>query len=57
MIDTATDALTARLTAIVERAPDCVRNDLVSKDAAARTRAEQVLAAIIANALREMDQP
>ncbi|WP_174278838.1 hypothetical protein [Sphingomonas bacterium] len=52
-----TDTLTAKLTAIVERAPDCIRQELASKDPAARSRAEEVLAAIIANALREPDQP
>ena len=52
-----TDTLTAKLTAIVERAPDWIRQELTSKDPVARSRAEEVLAAIIANALREYDQP
>ena len=55
MTDTITslDPLTVKLTAIVERAPDWIRQELAPQDPAARTRAEEVLAAIIANALRE----
>lgn len=35
----------------VERAPQWVRHDLTSKDAAVRGRAEETIAAMIANAL------
>lgn len=35
----------------VERTPQWVRHDLVSKDASARNRAEETMAAMIADAL------
>ncbi len=35
----------------VERAPQWVRHDLVSKDASVRNRAEETMAAMIADAL------
>lgn len=47
------DEMTKLITAILERAPQWVRHDLVSKDATTRTRAEETLAAMIANGLRE----
>lgn len=36
---------------VIERAPQWLRHDLTSKDSAARSRAEETLAAIIADAL------
>ena len=39
------------ITAVVHRAPEWIRQDLVSKDQAARQRAEDALAAMIAAAL------
>jgi len=38
---------------ILERAPQWIRHDLESRDAGVRTRAEETLAAMIANALGE----
>jgi len=39
------------IAATVERAPDWIRRDLAGKDEAARRRAEEALAAMIAGAL------
>jgi hypothetical protein len=50
------DTLQATITATVARAPEWVRHDLVSKEPAARARAEETLAAIIANALAEANK-
>ena len=36
---------------VLERAPQWIRHDLESKDTGVRTRAEETLAAMIANAL------
>lgn len=36
---------------VIERAPQWLRHDLTSKDSAARSRAEETLAAMIADAL------
>lgn len=36
---------------VLERAPHWIRHDLASKDASVRLRAEETLAAMIANAL------
>jgi hypothetical protein len=41
--------------AVIERAPQWIRQDLTAKDAAARTRAEESLAAMIADALGKVD--
>lgn len=41
----------------VERAPQWVRRDLCSSDPAARTQAEETLAAMIADALNKKDEP
>jgi hypothetical protein len=41
--------------AVLARAPDWIRRDLLAKDPAVRTQAEETLAAIIANALRDVE--
>ena len=46
-----TDEQKVAILAAVERTPDWVRRDLAGKDEAGRGRAEESLAAIIANAL------
>lgn len=38
---------------MIERAPQWIRHDLVAKDVAARTRAEETLAAMIADVLEK----
>ncbi len=43
--------LTDTILRVVERAPQWIRHDLDSKDAVARIRAEESLAAMIADAL------
>ncbi|WP_335325309.1 DUF6771 family protein [Rhizorhabdus wittichii] len=48
----ASDDLTAKRAKVVEHAPSWLRQDLASKDAAVRVRAEDTLAAMIAAALR-----
>jgi len=48
------DTLQATITAVIARIPEWVRHDLLSKEASARTRAEETLAAMIANALAEI---
>jgi len=50
------DDLQQAISAVVQRAPEWMRNDLLSKDKATRTRAEESLAAIIANAIAERDR-
>jgi len=50
-------AITAVVTEILTRAPDWIRKDLASKDQAARTRAEEALAALIGAALSDPDSP
>ena len=40
---------------VIERAPQWIRQDLIAKDAAARIRAEETLAAMIADAIRQVD--
>jgi hypothetical protein len=47
------DTLQATVTAILSRVPEWVRHDLASKDQSSRTRAEETLAAMIANALAD----
>lgn len=49
------DKTQATITAIIARAPEWIRHDLLSKEASARTRAEETLAAMIANALATSD--
>lgn len=46
-----TQALTNIILRVVERAPQWIRHDLGSKGAVARIRAEEALAAMIADAL------
>lgn len=43
--------LTDSILRVIERAPQWIRRDLDSKDAVARIRAEEALAAMIADAL------
>lgn len=50
---TMNEALTDMILAVIGRAPEWIRHDLVAKDAAIRTRAEERLAAMIANALAQ----
>lgn len=46
------DDIAASITAILQRAPQWVRHDLLSKEEVTRNRAEETLAAMIANGLR-----
>ncbi|WP_420143995.1 DUF6771 family protein [Sphingobium sp.] len=46
------DDVIALITAILQRAPQWVRHDLLSKEEMTRLRAEETLAAMIANGLR-----
>ena len=48
------DDLQATITAIIARTPDWVRQELLSKEQATRARAEEALAAMIANALKDV---
>lgn len=41
----------ATIAAIIARAPEWIRRDLLSREESARTRAEEALAAMIANGL------
>jgi len=50
------DTFQATITAIIARVPEWIRHDLLSKEASVRTRAEETLAAMIANALAEIDR-
>ena len=43
----------ATILAVIERAPQWIRHDLPAKDSAARARAEETLAAMIADALNK----
>ncbi len=53
---TMADTVTADIiTAVIARAPQWIRHDLASSDAALRVRAEESLAAMIAAALAESD--
>lgn len=47
------DDLQATITAIIARTPEWVRQELLSKEHATRARAEEALAAMIANALKD----
>jgi len=51
-----TEQLNASILAILQRAPEWLRQDLASKDATARERAEETLAAMIGDALGEIDK-
>ncbi|MDH7975434.1 hypothetical protein QH494_24875 [Sphingomonas sp. AR_OL41] len=48
--------LQQKITAIVARAPDWMRQDLLSKDSVIRLRAEETLGAMIASALSDAEQ-
>ena len=48
-----TDDITTTVQALLARAPEWIRRDLFAKDSIARTRAEEALAAMIADALSE----
>ncbi|MEG3089641.1 DUF6771 family protein [Sphingomonas sp. PB4P5] len=50
------DNLQATITAIIARAPDWIRQELLSKEKATRQRAEEALAAMIAGALKDADR-
>jgi hypothetical protein len=50
-----TGELTETILRVVERAPEWVRRDLDSKDAVVRIRAEEALAAMIADALNKQN--
>jgi hypothetical protein len=50
-----TSSLAAIVAAVLARAPEWIRHDLGGRDAAARTRAEEALAAMIASALPEQE--
>jgi hypothetical protein len=52
-----TDDLTTIVLRAIERAPQWVRRDLESKDRVVRIQAEESLAAMIADALRRIDEP
>jgi hypothetical protein len=47
------DDMDAKIGDAVRHAPEWVRRDLLSDDKSARERAEETLAAVIANALRQ----
>jgi hypothetical protein len=49
-VDNTTSAV---ILCVIKRAPQCIWHDLDTKDQAIRTRAEEALAALIANALGE----
>lgn len=48
-----THTINALVSDILARAPEWIRKDLASKEAASRTRAEEALAALIGAALSE----
>lgn len=47
------DDLQAKITAVIARAPDWIRQELFSKENSTRARAEEALAAMIASALKD----
>jgi hypothetical protein len=47
------DDLQATIISIIARAPEWVRQELLSKEPATRARAEEALAAMIADALKD----
>lgn len=51
-----TDDLTTVVLGAIARAPQWIRRDLESKDRVVRIRAEESLAAMIADALRKTDE-
>jgi hypothetical protein len=50
------DSLQATITAVIARAPEWIRHDLLSKEPGSRARAEETLGAMIANALAQAGQ-
>lgn len=50
------EQIQADILAVIERAPQWIRHDLTAKDAAVRRRAEESLAAMIADALKKARQ-
>ena len=42
---------------VIAKAPQWIRQELMSKDSASRERAEEALAAMIASAIAEKDEP
>jgi hypothetical protein len=50
------DKTKARILGVIERAPQWLRNDLAAKDASARARAEEALAAMLVDVLDEGGQ-
>ena len=51
------DATTKSILAVLERMAEWIQHDLVAKDAAIRARAEETLAAMIADALSKEASP
>lgn len=49
------DKTKAMILAVIARAPEWLRNDLTAKDGEAKVRAEETLAAMIADALDKDD--
>ncbi|GHC99855.1 DUF6771 family protein [Novosphingobium pokkalii] len=47
------DKTKTRILGVIERAPQWLRNDLAAKDPASRARAEEALAAMLVDAIRE----
>lgn len=47
------DAITRIVLAVLQRAPEWIRHDLATKDAATRARAEETLAAMIGSAFEQ----
>ena len=50
-----TEDLDVTILAILKRAPEWIRRDLMSKDQGARMRAEEAFAAMLADALRRAE--
>lgn len=50
-----TEGLKVTILAFLKRAPEWVRRDLTAKDQNARTQAEEVFAAMLADALRRAE--
>ncbi|WHU04339.1 DUF6771 family protein [Sphingomonas sp. NIBR02145] len=50
------DPLQSAIADIIARAPEWIRQEMATKDHATRERAEEALAAMIANALKEADK-
>ncbi|EGD60852.1 hypothetical protein Y88_1647 [Novosphingobium nitrogenifigens DSM 19370] len=47
------DKTKTRILGVIERAPQWLRSDLAAKDASARARAEEALAAMLVDAIEE----